>query len=175
MDAVLRCGSPSLFTRIASRDCSASGREINSSYALLVLFSFNTGSGSLDNASRALMNRAYARFTRSSTCQYNNRLRSFGSVFDCERGCSLKYFSFRFGGNSASRKSSVKAPTACTAPRLPPLTRAFSSNASRCSRLFKFATGSSCANTVAAAILSAAVPLLRTRDNHFPSALPLRA
>ena len=152
---------------------SFSGRDFNNSYALFVDFSFSTGNGSRDSASNALMNREYARFTRSSTCQYNKRFRSFGALEDTLSGCSLKYRSLRSGGNRLSRNNSVSAPTACTAPLLPPFTLAFSSKFNKCSKLFRFATGSSCANTVAAAILSAAVPEVRTNDNHLESAVPL--
>ena len=173
--AVRLCGSPSLLTSTASNARSFSGRLLRSSNAAFTLFSFSTGNGSLDKASSALTKRAYARFTRSSTCQYRSLLRSFGASPDAARGCSEKYLSFRFGGNKASRKSSVSAPTAWTAPRFPPLTRAFSRSARRCSSDRRFATGSSCASTVAAAILSAAVPEVRTSDSHLESALPERA
>ena len=169
-DAVRRCGSPSLFTITSSSAFSFSGLDRSSSYAALTLFSLSTGSGSRDNASSAFTKREYARFTRSSTCQYMRRLRSFGASAARVSGCSLKYFSFLSGGKSASRKSSCNAATACTAPRFPPLTRAFSSSDSSDSNDFKFATGSSCARTVAAAILSAAVPDARTALSHLVSA-----
>ena len=171
-DAVRLCGSPSLFTRMFSKPRSCSGVHLSMSYAALTDFSLSTGSGSRLSASSALTNLVYARLIMSSMYQNNSLLRSSGPAADFSSGCSEKYLSFRSGGRSASRKSSCRACTACTAPRLPPLTLAFSSSASRVSSDFMFATGSSCASTVAAAILSAAVPLVRTSLSHLESADP---
>ena len=143
LDAVLLCGSPSLFTRMLSRPRSCSGLHLSMSYAALTDFSLSTSSGSLLSASSALTNLVYARLIMSSMYQYRSLLRSRGPAPDFSSGCSEKYFNFRSGGKSASRKSSCSAATACTAPRLPPLTLAFSSSASRDSSDFMFATGSS--------------------------------
>ena len=112
------------------------------------------------------MNRKYIRLIESSTYQYINRLRSCGALAATERGCSLKYRSFR-SGSRLSRNNVSSAVIDCTAPRLPPLARARSTIPSKFSSAFKFAAGSSVTLNTLAATLSLAVPFVRTISNHF--------